>query len=273
MSVVIYDYSRDVGVLLFLTLFGKFLTWWVWADILMVNVMFLFLPLIFADRLVGGHLSLCEGPLRQWGFPGSPRSPWQRCWRSTSCETQRDRKEAVLVLLYLVIRIVYPAGNALLYILLNLCQFQVELKKREKKKDLFLHRAHTQRTTCQGRRNNMQIHGENQSSPQRDGLSHTHWQAHTHTHTLLLLCSFWKQVAVKVFSNRVNYASVCHCFHPNWKLPFGRDLCYFSCPMSYICILLTVMVCVSTVWYTLVLCTIELYYCPKTIKNTLHNPI
>ncbi len=71
--------------------FDKFLSWWIWADIIVLNIM-IFFPLVFADRLDSGHLSLCEGPPPQWGFPGSPRSPWQRCWRSTSWETQRGRE-------------------------------------------------------------------------------------------------------------------------------------------------------------------------------------
>lgn len=45
--------------------------------------------------LCGAHLSPCEGPLPLWGFPGSPRSPWQRCWRSTSWETRRGEEASL----------------------------------------------------------------------------------------------------------------------------------------------------------------------------------
>lgn len=69
----------------------------------------------------GGHLSLCEGRLPQWGFPGSPRSPWQRCWRSTSWETQRGKEvetNHVIKQLYIA-QVVY--------------QIQLEAEKKELK--------------------------------------------------------------------------------------------------------------------------------------------
>lgn len=44
------------------------------------------------SKLVCGHLSPCWGPPPQWGFPGSLRSPWLRCWRSTSWGTCRGTR-------------------------------------------------------------------------------------------------------------------------------------------------------------------------------------
>lgn len=67
--------------------FYKFKPWQIRANVLATSS-----HLALFSKLVCGHLSPCWGPPPQWGFLGSLRSPWLRCWRSTSWGTRRQTR-------------------------------------------------------------------------------------------------------------------------------------------------------------------------------------
>ena len=48
-------------------------------------------------RHFSSYLSQSSGPPQQWGFPGSPGSPWQRYSQWTSCIKERQYSEPMRV--------------------------------------------------------------------------------------------------------------------------------------------------------------------------------